>query len=88
VFVTEAIEQAAQGLLDEAIATIDDADGGLEVEPVLVHGVAPSALLREAEGADLLVVGSRGRGGFKELMLGSTSHQVTHHAACPVVVVR
>ena len=88
VFVSEAIEEAAQGVLDEALATIHDEDGELKVEPVLVHGVSASALIREAEGADLLVVGSRGRGGFKELVLGSISHQVTHYATCPVVVVR
>ena len=44
--------------------------------------------MKAAEGADLLVVGSRGRGGFLGLMLGSVSNYVTHHATCPVVVVR
>jgi nucleotide-binding universal stress UspA family protein len=41
-----------------------------------------------AEGADLVVMGSRGRGGFKAAVLGSVANQVTHHAPCPVVVLR
>ena len=85
---SEAIEHGGQGLLDDALATIDDEGGTLKVEPLLVHGLSASVLLREAEDADLLVVGSRGRGGFKGLVLGSVSSQVVQHAPCPVVVIR
>lgn len=60
----------------------------VEVTTRLVEGQAAPALLAAVEelGADLLVVGSRGRGGFRGLMLGSTSQQVLTHATCPVVV--
>jgi nucleotide-binding universal stress UspA family protein len=50
-------------------------------------GAAASVLLEEGKNADLLVVGSRGRGGFAGLLLGSVSQQVSHHAPCPVVIV-
>jgi nucleotide-binding universal stress UspA family protein len=59
----------------------------VQINPVLVHGPAAKALLERAEGADLLVVGSRGRGGFAGLLLGSVSQQCAHHAPCPVVIV-
>ncbi len=52
-----------------------------------VVGLPAEALLQAAEGADMLVVGSRGAGGFKRLLMGSVSIQVTHHARCPVVVI-
>jgi nucleotide-binding universal stress UspA family protein len=44
-------------------------------------------LLKAAEGADLLVVGSRGHGGFAGMLLGSVSEHVAAHSPCPVVVV-
>jgi nucleotide-binding universal stress UspA family protein len=52
-----------------------------------VIGLPAEALLEAAADADMLVVGSRGTGGFKRLPLGAVSTQVTHHARCPVVVI-
>lgn len=80
---SEVVEDATR-LLERELADVPD---DVEVEPVVVEGPAARALLETARGADLLVVGSRGRGGFMGLLLGSTSHQVVTHATCPVVVV-
>jgi nucleotide-binding universal stress UspA family protein len=81
-------EEHAQVLLDDALAAVDTGSLPVPVEPVLAYDRAAPALLDAAEQADLVVVGSRGRGGFAGLLLGSVSHQVTHHAPCPVVVLR
>jgi nucleotide-binding universal stress UspA family protein len=54
----------------------------------VVEGNAAQVLLDASDGADLLVVGSRGHGGFTEALLGSVSQHCVHHARCPVVVIR
>jgi nucleotide-binding universal stress UspA family protein len=51
-----------------------------------VTGFPAEEILRAAAGADMVVVGSRGAGGFRRLRLGSVAHQVSHHAQCPVVL--
>jgi nucleotide-binding universal stress UspA family protein len=61
--------------------------GDVEIHRRLGTGNAAEVLLRAADGADLLVVGSRGRGGFAGLLLGSVSQQCAQHAPCPVVIV-
>jgi nucleotide-binding universal stress UspA family protein len=60
----------------------------VRVRPLVVEGVAAQVLIDASAGADLLVLGSRGHGGFTEALLGSVSQHCVHHAQCPVVVIR
>ena len=86
VAVSGEVEQAKQSELDKAIAAGFGAD--LTVERKLVYGRAAQVLIDESKDADLLVVGSRGHGGFTGMLLGSVSTHCVTHAACPVTVVR
>jgi len=71
--------------LEESEVDLSD----LDVEwSVLANNRPTEVLIDRSKDADLVVVGSRGRGGFRGLLLGSTSEQVTRHARCPVLVVR
>lgn len=81
-----ALEEAAKRALDEIVQEIDVP---LPTPPRrrLMDGTPARAILQAAEGADLVVVGRRGHGGFAELLLGSVSLQVARHAPCPAVVV-
>ena len=79
-----AAEAALEASLREAIP---DA-GEVEIERHVVEGAPGAVLVEQSRGAALLVVGSRGRGGFTGLLLGSVSQQCAHHAACPIVIVR
>lgn len=81
------MEDAARGVLDAATAALDVADLLHPVERTLASGGAAGAVIDAAKGADLVVVGSRGLGGFTGMLLGSVSHHVATHAPCPVVVV-
>jgi nucleotide-binding universal stress UspA family protein len=66
----------------------DEVGDVVDVTELVVEKAPVPALLDEASAEDLLVVGSRGRGGFSGLLLGSVSQQVAQHATCPVVIVR
>lgn len=81
-------EGAAREGLDRAVdGALAAAAGDVVVERILAQGDASRALLDVSAGADLLVLGSRGRGGFAGLLLGSVSQQCATHATCPVVIV-
>lgn len=78
----------AERVLDESVATVSgDGTAGVDVQKVVVEGPPARELLNAAEGADLLVVGSRGHGAFVGMVLGSVSAYCVAHAWCPVVVV-
>jgi nucleotide-binding universal stress UspA family protein len=82
-----AFERAARQLLDQAVDAAADDTTDVAVERILASGSPADVLLGAARGADLVVVGSRGVGGFRGLLLGSVSQQVVHHAQCPAVVI-
>jgi nucleotide-binding universal stress UspA family protein len=81
-------EDAARTALDTAVNEALGDEPGVEVERKLVEGDAGDALVAESAEAELLVVGSHGRSGFKAALLGSVSRHVVAHATCPVVVVK
>ena len=81
------LRDAAETALEETLReTLPETDTE-EIERRVVEGRAAAVLVDESRGADLLVVGSRGHGGFAGLLLGSVSQQCANHAACPVVIV-
>ncbi len=76
-----------QALLDRAVAVAAELGPGVGVSCSLREGAAAHELVRAAADAALLVVGTRGRGGFAGLLLGSVGQQCAHHASCPLVIV-
>jgi len=80
-------EQIAESALDRSLHEAGAAESGVSVTPILREGQAADVLVAEAHEAELLVVGSRGLGGFKGLLLGSVGQQCAHHTTCPVAIV-
>lgn len=83
-------EQDARISLDEAVDEVerDPQTPEVRIDREVHHGHSAQALLEAAEGAELLVVGSRGHGTFYSALLGSVSQHCAAHADCPVVIVR
>ncbi len=83
---TEAARDAAQAETDKVLAGLE----GSHPDPVTVRavfGFPVDALIAASKDADMLVVGSRGVGGFTRLLMGSVASQVAQHAYCPVLIV-
>jgi nucleotide-binding universal stress UspA family protein len=84
--VLDAARETAERLAADQVRDVLGENSDVTVS--LVQRDASEALLEAAVGADLLVVGNRGRGAFAEALLGSTSGRISDHAPCPVVIVR
>lgn len=83
----EAIAEAARTRLATTVAAVAGPDPAVTIDPLVVEGDPGKELCELSADADLLVVGSRGLGGFAGLILGSVSTKCAHHSRCPVVIV-
>jgi nucleotide-binding universal stress UspA family protein len=86
-FDRDEIESLCKQFLVDAVAAVEP-DPPVPVTTVVAQGDVSESLIHASEDADLLVLGSRGRGGFAGLRLGSVSQECVSHAYCPVVIVR
>ncbi|HUP33418.1 MAG TPA: universal stress protein [Gaiellaceae bacterium] len=84
----ETLKADVEAFLDAVVVEVLGEERASEVERRLVETPAAFGLVKAASPRDLIVVGSRGHGGFAGLLLGSVSQQVAHHATCPVVIAR
>ena len=82
---TDKAKEAAQAETDQVLAAMGSRPASVTV--TAVHGLPVDELIKASQGADMLVVGRRGGGGFVRLTMGSVTSQVAHHAHCPVLVV-
>ena len=83
----EGLSAEAEEIVKAAIGRVQELQPSVVCEARVVEGRADTVLLEEAQGAVLLVVGSRGRGGLAGMFLGSVSSHLVHHPPCPVTVV-
>lgn len=83
----EHARKVAQDEADDALAKLASGARPPEVTVLALPGIPAEEILRAARNADMIVLGSRGAGGFKKLLMGSVASQVTNHAHCPVVVI-
>jgi nucleotide-binding universal stress UspA family protein len=77
--------EAAQKYTDSILDAAESRPPSVTVQAVT--GLPAEEILRAADEADMVVLGSRGTGGFRRLRVGSVTHQVTHHTHCPVVII-
>jgi nucleotide-binding universal stress UspA family protein len=82
---TVKVQEAAEAEADEVLAGLDARPESVTIKAV--HGLPADELVKASQGADMVVLGRRGMGGFARLTMGSVSSQVAHHAACPVLIV-
>lgn len=82
----ETVDQRYRQMAERTIAKDREAHPDIDVVVEVHHGRAADVLVEVAQGSDLLVVGSRGRGGFRGMLLGSVSQRVLGRATCPVAV--
>ncbi|GAA0527571.1 universal stress protein [Saccharopolyspora thermophila] len=80
------LQREEERILDETLAPWCEKYLDVEVRRIVAQDKPARALLRHAQHAQLVVVGSRGRGAFAGLVLGATSQQLVHHAPCPLIV--
>jgi nucleotide-binding universal stress UspA family protein len=81
-------QEITRKVLADAIGSTVDPGSDVRVRGHVVEGNAAQVLIDASAGADLLVLGSRGHGGFTEALLGSVSQHCVHHARCPVLIIR
>ena len=82
---TDKARQAAQAEADQVLAGLSAKPASVTV--TAVHGLPAEELIKASDGADMLVLGRRGTGGFGRLLMGSVTSQVAHHSRCALLIV-